>query len=384
MSFFVVERDPTDGTLRMLLADAFPDRSAALAALTDSVADGTATIAGEVFVADLALAVPVLVMPAPSTPKPTSGSWETPVPEPVSVEPDDADETLYTTLTDDELLSTVPAAAGEELPVIADAEEVVEAWNAAVTPPPPAVEEDAAPGIFDDLENALRRATASLESEGVVAPDAIDDVEPDEPDEPAGLETPIEAPAEDVEESWPWSSVAADDTEVVSADEPDQEPAPVEDIDHGPVTGIAEPLGVASEPIPAAPEPADAPTDDEDALFASLGDASDEHSSLIVTTAVEGEDAFLPKPVILGDYDDAPEAPVIAPALTEDAPMTDPVLEEPASVPVASPEEVVAYVPAGDLDLGEYTCDDCVYVNTCPKVGESSPKECGSFQWKSD
>ncbi|MDZ4166781.1 MAG: hypothetical protein U1E08_03685 [Coriobacteriia bacterium] len=380
MSFFVVERDPTDGTLRMLLADAFPDRSAALTALTESVADGTAMIAGEVFVADLALAVPVLVMPVPSAPKLTSGSWETPVPEPVSVEPDDTEETLYTTLSDDELLATVLAEAGEELPTIADAEEVVEAWNAEVTPAPPAAEEDVAPGMFDDLESALRRATASLESEGVVAPDAIDDVELDEPDEPAGLETPIEAPAEDIEESWPWSRVAADDTAEVSADEPEQEPAPVDDVDHGPVTGIAEPLGVTAEPAPAAPEP----SDDEDALFASLGDASDEHSSLIVTTAVEGEDAFLPKPVILGDYDDAPEAPMIAPAITEDAPTTDPVPEEPASGPVTSPEEVIAYVPAGDLDLGEYTCDDCVYVNTCPKVGESSPKECGSFQWKSD
>ncbi|MDP2299197.1 MAG: hypothetical protein Q8M55_00615, partial [Actinomycetota bacterium] len=285
-----------------------------------------------------------------------------------------------TTLSDDELLATVLAEAGEELPTIADAEEVVEAWNAEVTPAPPAAEEDVAPGMFDDLESALRRATASLESEGVVAPDAIDDVELDEPDEPAGLETPIEAPAEDIEESWPWSRVAADDTAEVSADEPEQEPAPVDDVDHGPVTGIAEPLGVTAEPAPAAPEP----SDDEDALFASLGDASDEHSSLIVTTAVEGEDAFLPKPVILGDYDDAPEAPMIAPAITEDAPTTDPVPEEPASGPVTSPEEVIAYVPAGDLDLGEYTCDDCVYVNTCPKVGESSPKECGSFQWKSD
>jgi hypothetical protein len=382
MSFFVVERDPTDGTLRMLLADAFPDRSAALAALTESVADGTAVIAGEVFVADLALAAPVLVMPAPSAPKPASGSWEAPVPESVSVEPDDVEETLYTTLTDDELLAAALTDTGEDLPAIADAEEVVEAWNAEMTPATPAAEQEAAPGIFDDLESALRRATASLESEGVVAPDAIDDVEPDEP---TVLETPAEAPGEDAEESWPWSSAASVDSAEVPVDEPEQEPAPVEDVDHGPVTGIAEPLGVTAEPAPAAPEPSDAPADDdEDALFASLGDASDEHSSLIVTTAVEGEDAFLPKPVILGDYDDTPEAPAIAPAITEDAPMKDPAFEEPAAGPIASPEEVIAYVPAGDLDLGEYTCDDCVYVNTCPKVGESSPKECGSFQWKSD
>jgi hypothetical protein len=42
-----------------------------------------------------------------------------------------------------------------------------------------------------------------------------------------------------------------------------------------------------------------------------------------------------------------------------------------------------AYEPGADLDLSRYTCDDCVYVNTCPKVGESLPAQCGSFQWRS-
>ena len=58
-------------------------------------------------------------------------------------------------------------------------------------------------------------------------------------------------------------------------------------------------------------------------------------------------------------------------------------------VEVAEPDgPVVAldggYAPAGDLDLGEYTCQDCVYSNTCPKVGQVTPAECGSFQWKSE
>jgi hypothetical protein len=37
----------------------------------------------------------------------------------------------------------------------------------------------------------------------------------------------------------------------------------------------------------------------------------------------------------------------------------------------------------GDSDIADLTCDDCVYMNTCPKQGESDPASCGSFQWKS-
>jgi hypothetical protein len=33
--------------------------------------------------------------------------------------------------------------------------------------------------------------------------------------------------------------------------------------------------------------------------------------------------------------------------------------------------------------MNAYTCEDCVYVGTCPKANEDSPATCGSFQWKS-
>ena len=38
---------------------------------------------------------------------------------------------------------------------------------------------------------------------------------------------------------------------------------------------------------------------------------------------------------------------------------------------------------AGDCDLSELTCTDCVYVNTCPNREERTPATCGSFQWTS-
>ena len=76
--------------------------------------------------------------------------------------------------------------------------------------------------------------------------------------------------------------------------------------------------------------------------------------SLIANQPVE-EESFAPQPVIMGDYADE--------VVTPEAPTT-------------------AYEPAGDLSLADYTCGDCIYSNTCPKVNESTPAECGSFQWK--
>ncbi len=40
-----------------------------------------------------------------------------------------------------------------------------------------------------------------------------------------------------------------------------------------------------------------------------------------------------------------------------------------------------AYEP-GDVDMDGMTCDDCVYVDTCPNKDEREPANCGSFQWK--
>jgi hypothetical protein len=49
-----------------------------------------------------------------------------------------------------------------------------------------------------------------------------------------------------------------------------------------------------------------------------------------------------------------------------------------------SPEDAAehGYEP-GALNMNKYTCDDCVYANTCPNKDQKAPAECGSFQWKS-
>jgi hypothetical protein len=86
-----------------------------------------------------------------------------------------------------------------------------------------------------------------------------------------------------------------------------------------------------------------------------------------------------------------------APAAAEEAPNLEPVRpvimgEYPEDVPAAAPPsvseeapepEAKPYEPSGELEIGAYTCKDCVYFNTCPKAGESTPAECGTFQWRS-
>jgi hypothetical protein len=133
------------------------------------------------------------------------------------------------------------------------------------------------------------------------------------------------------------------------------------------------------------------------------------------------DEAFNPMPVILGDYADmgtgteepAEAAPEAAPAgevpdeirdvvFASDLMVTsetEPPAEEPAPEASAAEEPVDAaaatelddaaadgepgkvYEP-GEVNIDAYTCDDCVYVGTCPKHHEDSPSTCGSFQWK--
>ena len=46
--------------------------------------------------------------------------------------------------------------------------------------------------------------------------------------------------------------------------------------------------------------------------------------------------------------------------------------EPPAPIPVAE----------AATSMADYTCQDCVYVETCPNQGQRMPKDCGSFQWR--
>jgi hypothetical protein len=99
-----------------------------------------------------------------------------------------------------------------------------------------------------------------------------------------------------------------------------------------------------------------------------------------------------PRPLIIGEYaevsaadpDDLTLAELEALAGAtdvvtgvEDAPSDGTIAIAPSA-----PVDEKAYEPGG-LDIAAYTCDDCVYVVTCPKARQEGPATCGSFQWKS-
>jgi hypothetical protein len=46
-------------------------------------------------------------------------------------------------------------------------------------------------------------------------------------------------------------------------------------------------------------------------------------------------------------------------------------------------EERAAHVQLR-VDLEAWTCADCIFPGTCPKVGTDRPATCGSFQWKAE
>lgn len=396
MSFFVVERGAADGLLRVPVPRVFDTREAALEALSSAVATGETIIDGEVFVVDLGSAVPVLVMPAP-------------VPQRTDQEPVQDDEPAVT-----------DTAAGAP---------VYDAWAEAVI----SSEESA----DDGLASALKRAADSLEAEGIVAPASIDagpsvaadawsTGAPTSVAEPAGESAGV-ADDDDVQAVAPLvagSEAMADlsaaleglrSTELPGAAEPGEQSSPGE-------TGTTDGAWPWTNVAPVV-ESEDAAIDVDETrdlvaeTVASL-DADSAADVSMLTPLAEGDDAYLPRPVILGDYDeDRPpavaEVPDAAPAPTdealeyvpasletvpdedEDLPADQP-LEAPAGVwlepptqadgPDAASSEDAApgYEGGAELDLGTYTCEDCVYSNTCPKVGQATPADCGSFQWRSE
>jgi hypothetical protein len=207
--------------------------------------------------------------------------------------------------------------------------------------------------------------------------------------------------------------------------------APVEeaaskDVELAPAAGVwetpaavAEPTERTEEPelepepgLPAEPEPEPAP---EPSPALESADALDpepqEEPELEPVAALEPEMPHIPEPQPQVAPEPEPEplpvpspepiptpAPLQASVPPEEVVASDIPAEQkdepsPADAVVITEVTVVEALPLVELDVGpyevsgelileRYTCDDCVYANTCPKVGESTPAECGSFQWK--
>lgn len=389
MRFFLVGRHRDTGDVRLVSQGTYETRQEALDDLGSAMpADGS--LAGhDLFVVDLDAATPVVVYQAPPAPaaeplaeEPIADVWEAPAPA--------VDALAEIAAVEDAALEGAPpvwgAAAAEE-PVAEEAEASVEATEEevaiatassaaeAAAETSTGLEPDAPEADVEtlDLADALRRAATQMESEGVVpapgveelaalsavpegaeAVTVLDEVEPAVDAEP-GLKT---APA-----AWPWEAVEG----APAAETPAEEP--------GGLLPSFTPVGI-----------------DEPGL---------EDMSLL--TVAEGEGLLDARPVIVGEYPDAADA-----AAEADAPAEEPMAEEaPASEPepaaasepaygdiaaaaaavyenaeAAAQAELKAYEPGG-MDIATYTCEDCVYVDTCPKAKQDGPATCGSFQWKS-
>jgi hypothetical protein len=435
MGYFLLGKRRDTGALELVNDTLYPSREDAIDALAEI--EVSPDIESEVFAVDLAAATPVVVVQKKSAAEPV------------------ADEAIAAAIVED-----------AEAPPEAESG-AAGAWEA-----PPEDEEGAG------LHTALQGAAASLEGEGIVAPESIGpadeakawpwepgkeppseeevaESELDEaiaeatvPEEPIAddvvAEPPVvaqEAGAQAVAEEVPGEEPVAEEAAVEPAPAeaaeyvPDllEEPAvsvgemvatpESEDIDagHAVIMGDYE-EPAADEAVEAAPEPAPAP---------ETGPVpAPDHSGKVITDSEPGGPEFsgsVPEPEntqardnlesVLADLEIedpvAPEPEMPEPA-AEDLPGLDvpadlaaeipaaPVADETSTETEEEPGRTHAEAPdllaevggeagdeiepgfeGGSSDIADLTCDDCVYMNTCPKVGDSDPASCGSFQWKS-
>jgi hypothetical protein len=386
MAFFIVERVTDDGGLRLPVSDTFVTREEALASLSAAVASGDATVTGgQVYVADLETAIPVLVMPvaervaAGSRPEgaqaDAAGSMTPAMVEGPEIETPEAEfEAEADILTVQDEAETDSLALEE----VADAEL-------------PSDEDAFATEEGASLADALKRATSSLEESGIRAPESIGAHEDDEQesqgppaqeDEGVGVEERADERDESEMAAQAYiapelrdlpvaTTVAEPMSSAIEADE-----APLAPTSVGGSEGGEEPASPESpSEWPWANVEAYVPEEEEASDF-EVQPAPEDGDTLIASAPPMGEDAYLPKPVILGDYGDTGSDDVSA------------AFEEPPAAVEGEDEDDVSslepgYEASGSLDMSAYTCSDCVYSNTCPKVGEVTPAECGTFQWRS-
>jgi len=411
MPFFLLGKN-ADDELRLLTPAVWDTRQAAMAELSRITADPTFDEwDSEVFVVDLDSGVPVLLVRPNADVEPVEaeeaaeavedeslvesedeGPAEAGVDE-VEVEAAEADQVAEPELAADEEADTADEV--EEIIVTeeveAEVEETADETEAVVVeePEPVVVEEIVIEDISaeapeeepNDLRDALLRTTEQMEASGIVAPESVgpaeDAIVAEAPETVAVEGETAEAPA------WPWDN---------------------------------------PEPGPAVPSP---PADVAFVLDALEEPAADDRS--ILPTSLDDETFAAAKPVILGAYGESdspqeaaqsapadeidvsdfalPSEPMsideveIVPATLDDTPMYAP--EPPVEAPtedlsdfildletVTTVPEVVVEAPAAapaaveESPLGEYTCSDCVYEETCPNRDQRLPKDCISFQWK--
>lgn len=429
MSFFLLGRLP-DNELRLLSSVGHQNRQAALAELSRLTADPSFDLwDAEVFVVDLETATPVLLVRPVEMPSPA----EKPAPAVEEVAEEVADVGVAEAEPEAEVPAEEPEAAAKELEAGEPTEELRVEEPEPIVVDEAVVDEIIAEAIAEEsaeagtsLKDALMRTAAHMESTGIVAPESVgpatDVVEPEaqieepeaqaEPEELVEAETPSAEPAPVVEEpvaageaAWPWAVAAAD----VSMPSLSALEEPAIDVEGGLLRGsIDDETFAAARPVilgayagegqdEAAPV---APIELEE--LAVEESAQPEAVEIIETTAIAQDEIAPAAPI--AEVEAAPE-PAIDSMIADLEPIE---LEEVQTAP--APEPAVEPAPATEVDdisdfildleasvsgpvpgpagtpeapgVESMTCNDCVYVATCPNKDQRDPANCGSFQWK--
>ena len=440
MSFFLLGKGP-DGVLKLLSAEPVDSRKDALARLSEITSGPQfSDWDDEVFVVDLDNATPVLlVRPVPSQDEAELAApsgladfdateevvVEAPEPvviEPIAVtpvEPNWAEAVVQSAMEEQVSLSDalVRAAADMEAADQSAAEEAAEATLVSVEPSP----ELAIDELLSDLEYEVEENVSDEDDSPVIEEVAADEVmaaaaddggvtedeleSRDAADEALPVEEPTELPPTPliIEPTWPWAAGSPDAEKAPSADQESEieaEPAPK-----------PEPKQEPEQDPEQEPEPG---SDDEPALATAMPGASDQPDDTVAAPEVHGVDAAA-EPEVVSDFvldleqvveaetaESSAEAAVADPDSEHDesvsrheiATESDPEvaagqIDEPADdAPEVQPEPHAAavdlppgYQPSGDA-VDDMTCEDCVYVDTCPNKDQREPASCGSFQWK--
>ena len=382
MGFFLLGRS-ADDTLSLLSTRTFESRPDALAELSRITAEPQFTRWDEdVLLIDLDTGTPVLLVRPTQSPAQLQTNPEA-VAAPSAEPPEPA---AFSAIADDELIVTPIVVPGPRL----------EPQPSVSGPEPTAPAAEAPDEAGTSLRDAIARSTEQMEASGVVAPASIGPAE-------VATEPDTEVPAAPA--PYPTTAPSVEpipEPEVEPTLEPVAEPAAEPVVDATPdspsTTASAsqtepEPLADASLVESAIPEPAvpawpwDTPIAEPASVEQNMPELGIEEASVDPRFVLEGleEPAHDDEP-LLGHAESA-EASALAieppPQVDPSQPATD-VTAPDAAAGAAEPTDATVTSPADEdvLSLGDYTCGDCVYADTCPNRDQRLPKDCGSFQWK--
>lgn len=257
--------------------------------------------------------------------------------------------------------------AGRGDAVSTDLEGETPAWPWDVTAPAPESTEEVPEAAAAPVDDGVAFVLDSLEEPSADDADILLGMQQDaalEPSRPVILGAYDEPPL-DLE---PASAAAAPSESAVALEG---------DVEASPPTAEQEPEAPPVPPVAEPTEPMSAPDmypmdDYKSAIASAVGSEPVSPDAVQAPRERPSSDSISDFILDLGGVTTVPEAEGAAgPAAATAAEAQSPTTVEPVSAPgvPAEPEP-------------EYTCEDCVYIETCPNQGQRLPKDCVSFQWK--